>query len=404
MRPPSLRILHSAFLLCTLSLSVAAQPAKGRSQFNLRALKRIDKVVAQEIRDKQVPGAVVVIGSRDQILYQKAFGFRTLGPAPEAMTLDTIFDMASLTKATATATSILILAERGQLSLNDKVVKYLPEFKEKDNVTLKHLLTHYSGLRPDLDLKETWSGYDTALQLAFKEKLQVEPGTRFIYSDINYVVLTEIVRIVSGQTLDLFSRENIFVPLGMTDTGFLPPESKRSRIAPTETRSGALSYFDPSLKNQGEPLRGEVHDPTAYRMGGVAGHAGLFSTARDMSIYSQMILNGGVYRGARILSSYAVLAMTTAQNPEGTVHARGYGWDINTSYSAPRGDFFPVGSFGHTGFTGTSLWMDPHSGVFVLILTSRLYPDGKGNVTSLRSRVGSVAASAVRMDIGKFYK
>jgi CubicO group peptidase (beta-lactamase class C family) len=309
------------------------------------------------------------------------------------MTLDTIFDMASLTKATATATSVLILAERGELSLNDRVSKYLSEFKGKDKeiVTIRHLLTHYSGLRPDVDVKESWKGYETGMQLAYQEKLQAEPGTKFIYSDINYFLLSEIVHKVTGQFIHDFARDNIFKPLHMEDTGFLPPPSKRSRIAPTEPR-------------EGEMIRGEVHDPTSFRMGGIAGHAGLFSTARDMSIYAQMILSGGVRRGVRILSPYAVLAMTTPQNPAGMSEARGYGWDIDTSYSVPRGEFFPRGSFGHTGFTGTSLWMDPHSGSFVLSLSSRLYPEGKGNVSSLRARIASVAAAAVRMDVRGMYK
>ncbi len=380
-------------VVLSLSYPLAAQARRipDSVRYDTRSLAYIDQVVRDAIQEKQAYGAVIVVGTQNRILYRKAFGLRTAGPGAEPMTLDTIFDMASLTKATATATSILILAERGKLSLSDRVSKYLPEFKDKEGVTLRHLLTHYSGLPPDVDVKTPWKGYETAMQLAYQEKLQAEPGMKFIYSDINYFLLSEVVHRVTGQFIHEFARQNIFEPLGMKDTGFLPPAEKKSRIAPTEPRDG-------------EMIRGEVHDPTSFRMGGIAGHAGLFSTARDMSIFAQMILNGGIYQGVRILSPYAVLAMTTPQSPPGNSQARGYGWDIDTSYSIPRGDFFPAGSFGHTGFTGTSLWMDPHSGMFVLTLTSRLYPDGKGNVGSLRARVASVAASAVRIDIRTMYR
>ena len=309
------------FAVACLFQPLAARQARrvpDAAQYDIRTLARIDQVVRDAIQEKQALGAVIVVGNRNRILYRRAFGQRTIGTTAEPMTLDTIFDKASLTKATATATSILILAERGMLSLSDRVSKHIPEFKNKEGITLRHLLTHYSGLRPDVDVKTSWKGYETGMQLAYEEKLEAEPGTKFIYSDINYFLLSEVVHRVTGKFINDFARQNIFEPLGMKDTGFLPPAAKKLRIAPTEPR-------------EGEMIRGEVHDPTSFRMGGIAGHAGLFSTAHDMSIFVQMILNGGIYRGVRILSPYAVLAMTTPQSPSGNSQARGYGWDIDTS-------------------------------------------------------------------------
>ena len=237
-----------------------------------------------------------------------------------------------------------------------------------------------SGLRPDVDLAETWSGSDTAIALAVEEVPQSVPGTRFVYSDINFFLLGDIVRRVSGQPLDRFAQERIFVPLGMTDTMFTPGESVRSRIAPTADTT---------------PLRGIVHDPTARRMGGVAGHAGLFSTAADLATFCRMILGGGAHRGVRILSPAAVAKMTSRATPAAERNVRGLGWDIDSSFSSNRGELLPIGSFGHTGFTGTSIWLDPASEMFVVFLSNRVHPDGKGDVTQLRGRVATIAASAL---------
>jgi len=347
-------------------------------------LARVDGVVSEAIQRGEEPGAVVVIGRRGQLVYRKAFGQRATLPVAEPMTEDTIFDAASLTKVIATATAVMILVEEGRLSFTDTVTGYIPGFaeNEKGKITLLQLLTHYSGLRPDLDLNEPWVGYDTAISLACKEKPIALPGEKFIYSDINYFLLGDIVSRVSGQTLAQFTKERIFTPLGMKDTGFQPDLQLISRIAPSEPRDRVM-------------LRGTVHDPTAFRMGGAAGHAGLFTTVDDLAIFAQMLLNQGTFNGTRILSPLAVLAMTTPQSPVGMNAFRGIGFDIRTSFSSTRGDLFPVGSFGHTGFTGTSLWIDPWTETFVIVFTSRLHPEGKGNASPIRKRVASVVAASI---------
>lgn len=303
------------------------------------------------------------------------------------MTPDTIFDLASLTKVIATTTAVMQLVERGMISLEDPVADYWPEFKAhgKEAITVRELLTHYSGLRPDLDLKPEWSGYETALPMIVEETPVAVPGTRFIYSDINFETLGEIVRRVSGQPLEVFCAQNIFQPLGMKDTFFSPPPAVHDRIAPTQYQNGET----------GKMLWGEVHDPTAYNMGGVAGHAGLFSTADDLAIFAQMLLNGGTYAGARVLSPLTVEKMTTPQAPPDAMILRGLGWDIDSPYASNRGELYPLGSYGHTGWTGTSIWIDPVSRTYVILLTNRVHPDGKGDVVGLRTRVASVVAAAL---------
>jgi uncharacterized protein YbbC (DUF1343 family) len=303
------------------------------------------------------------------------------------MTPDTIFDLASLTKVIATTTAVMQLVERGMISLEDPVADYWPEFKAhgKEDITVRELLTHYSGLRPDLDLKPEWSGYETALPMIVEETPVAVPGTRFIYSDINFETLGEIVRRVSGQPLEVFCAQNIFQPLGMKDTFFSPPPAVHDRIAPTQYQLGET----------GKMLWGEVHDLTAYNMGGVAGHAGLFSTADDLAIFAQMLLNGGTYAGARVLSPLSVEKMTTPQAPPDAMILRGLGWDIDSPYASNRGELYPLGSYGHTGWTGTSIWIDPVSRTYVILLTNRVHPDGKGDVVGLRTRVASVVAAAL---------
>ncbi|MFB3905488.1 MAG: serine hydrolase domain-containing protein [Acidobacteriota bacterium] len=351
---------------------------------SVERLGKVDSVIREAIERGETPGAVVLIAHRGSVVYRKAFGHRALVPAPEPMTEDTIFDAASLTKVLATATSIMILVEDGKLSFTDTVTGYIPEFAQNDKgkVTVLNLLTHYSGLRPDLDLDESWVGYDTAISLACQEKLVALPGEKFIYSDINYFLLADIVQRVSGQTFSDFTRERIFGPLGMKDTGFRPDLSLIGRIAPTEPRDRLM-------------LRGTVHDPTSFRMGGVAGHAGLFTTADDVAIFAQMLLGQGAHGGVRILSPLGVLTMTTPQSPVGMTALRGVGFDIRSPFSSNRGDLFPIGSFGHTGFTGTSLWIDPWTETFVIVFTSRLHPEGKGNASPVRKRVASVVAASI---------
>ncbi|HEU4593865.1 MAG TPA: exo-beta-N-acetylmuramidase NamZ domain-containing protein [Pyrinomonadaceae bacterium] len=371
-------------------------------------LAYIDAAVTEAVARKELPGAVVLVARRGGVVWRKAYGARALVPRREEMTADTIFDVASLTKVLATATSTMILVERGRLRLSDPVSKHIPELKgeDREKMTVEHLLTHRSGYAPDFDLREQWSGHEEMLKRLYVEPLRNAPGSRFIYSDIGMIALAEVVKRVSGQPLDVFAKENIFEPLGMKDTGFRPRAELLSRVAPTETVRGMRSYLGGTGETgtEGERmLRGEVHDPTSNRMGGVAGHAGLFSTADDLAIYCQMILRGGEYNGARILSPLGVEEMTRPRQVTEEGGARGLGWDINTSFSVNRGELFPVGSFGHTGFTGTSVWIDPATESLVVFLSNRVHPDGKGDVSSLRARVATITAGAVT-DLGSVLK
>jgi CubicO group peptidase (beta-lactamase class C family) len=369
-----------------------------KPQLDPRVIRNIDAAVAAAIEAKEVPGAVVLVGEKGAIVFQKAYGFRSLTPEREPMTLDTIFDMASLTKVMATAPSIMTLVDRGLIRLDDRVKRYLPGFSSGglELITVRQLLTHYSGLRPDFDLSVQWEGYETAIQLLSKETTQREPGKEFVYSDLNFIALGEIVRVLSGKPLDAFAAENIYRPLGMNETAFNPPPAWRSRIAPTESRHRSIAYLKGSGTDAQKEgiLRGEVHDPTAWRMGGVAGHAGLFSTARDAAAYASMLLAQGSRAGKIVLSHFAVQAMTSPQSPRGALSLRGLGWDIETSYSSPRGDLLPAG-YGHTGFTGTSLWVYPPAQTFVVILSNRVHPDGKGDATHLRGVVANVVAASL---------
>ncbi len=403
---PSSRLRGPVLLVTSLclSLNAVAQLPRARPEavsVSRQGLEQMNQVIAESIAKRELPGAVVLVSRKGRVVWRKAYGSRVVEPVVEPMTPDTIFDVASLTKIVATATSIMILVERGKLRLSDPVSNYIPELKgeDRERITIELLLTHRSGYAPDFDLKERWTGYDEAVKRLIKEPLRSPPGARFVYSDIGYIALGEIVRRVSGITLDKFARQNIFVPLGMRDTSFRPSLEVRKRVAPTEKRRGQLSYLGDSPNNVGvegeEWLRGEVHDPTSYRMNGIAGHAGLFSTADDLAVYSQMMLEGGQYGGVRILSPISVAEMTRPRLVTEAGWTRGLGWDINTSFSTNRGDLFPLGSFGHTGFTGTSIWIDPATTMFVIFLSNRVHPDGKGNVASLRGKVASITGGAV---------
>jgi uncharacterized protein YbbC (DUF1343 family) len=275
----------------------------------------------------------------------------------------------------------MLLIERGQLGLEDRVGKHLPEFSggDKDLVTIRHLLTHTSGLRPDISLKPDWSGAAEAIRLSCAEKLATRPGERIVYSDTGPILLGEIVRRLAGMPLDEFLQREVYGPLGMHDTGFNPPPEKRGRIAPTEVENGV-------------PVRGVVHDPRARRMGGVAGHAGLFTTAADLARYARLLLNRGELDGVRLFKPETVALMTSVQTPAGLSGRRGLGWDIDTGFSGPRGERFPLGSYGHTGWTGTSLWIDPFSRTFMIFLSNRNHPTEQGSVIALRKRLGTLAA------------
>jgi len=389
------RALRGALLVSLGVLAVSSVLAHTQTPARSARLDGVDRVVEGAIAAGQTPGAVVLVGRGVEVLHFEAYGARATVPSREPMTLDTVFDLASLTKVVATTTAMMTLVEQGRVRLNDPVSAYVPGFERygKGAVTVGHLMAHISGLRPDLDLADPWKGYDTAIALARDEVLTSAPGERFVYSDINYFLLGEIVRVTSGEPLDVYTRKVVFAPLAMRDTGFLPAERLRARIAPTE-RCDEMDQW-PCKRPGAAPLRGVVHDPTARRMGGVAGHAGLFGTASDLARFARMLLAGGALDGVRVLAPATVARMTSRATPPGMTAVRGLGWDIDTSYSSPRGELFPVGSFGHTGFTGTSLWLDPASGGYVIILASRLHPDGAGDMTSLRARVATIAAAAI---------
>ncbi|MBX3292359.1 MAG: beta-lactamase family protein [Acidobacteria bacterium] len=400
-------------------------------------LDRIEALVLADIAEKKLPGAVVLVGRKGRIVYRKAFGNRSLVPKAEPMTVDTIFDVASLTKPVATATSIMIMIELGKLQLNDTVGKFIPEIEDEQfkSVTLKQLLTHTSGLKPSFDLSESWTGRDGMVAALKKEKLRSPPGTRFVYSDIGFLVLGEIIARVTKVDSDIYFNTIVARPslISRTGFGFVPGlpfgMSFYEQFAPTEDIRGQNSYLGGRFEGDEETgnkfLRGQVHDPTAYRMGGVAGHAGLFSTADDLARFCQMILNGGVLSeppavaggltrnskrpisdgqppataggsdGRRILSAQTVARMTRPYVVSETGATRGLGWDMNTTFSRNRGELFPLGSFGHTGFTGTSIWIDPTSETFVVFLSNRVHPDGKGDVGDLRAKVSTIVASAI---------
>jgi len=369
--------------------ALAAVPTNSKSRAATTAVRlgAVDSIIQLAIAEGNIPGAVLVVGHNGAVIYRKAYGNRALDPGREAMTLDTVFDLASLTKVIATTTAVMQLVELGKVRMNDPVAKYLPEFAQngKDDITVRQLLTHYSGLEPDLDLKTPWDGKETAYRMAFAEAPAQAPGSSFVYSDINFIVLGALVEKVSGETLDAYTTKHIFVPLRMTRTRYVPPLARKAgwlaKIAPTQ--------YDESEKM----LRGVVHDPTARRMGGVAGHAGLFSTGDDLARFAQDLLNGG----GGILSAVTVEKMTQPEQPPAAPVLRGFGWDIDSPFSSNRGDLLPVGSYGHTGFTGTSIWIDPTTQTYIILLTNAVHPRGKGNAIGLRSKVATEVTAALNL-------
>jgi len=371
------RNLACAACMLALVWRAEAVPLKTNS------LAEIDREVAAAIADKKCPGGVIWVEHCGEI-YRKAYGNRAVEPAVEPMTEDTIFDAASLTKVLACTPAVMLLVERGLVELDAPVKKYLSEFPSdgENPVTIRHLLTHTSGLRPGISTKGDWQGVKGALDQVALEKLQAQPGTVFRYSDINFITLGAVVERVSGTPLQDFVKREIYQPLGMNDTGYLPSPDKAGRVAPTEVVDG-------------KALRAVVHDPTARKMGGVAGHAGLFTTAADMARFARMMLNLGELDGKRVFKAETVRLMTSVQSPPGVATRRGLGWDIDSGYSGPRGKLFPLGSYGHTGWTGTSIWIDPFSSTFVIFLSNRNHPTEAGNVLPLRSKIGTLAAEAI---------
>jgi CubicO group peptidase (beta-lactamase class C family) len=350
------------------------------------SLNDIDGVVEAAIKKGDMPGAVVLVLRDDVVVYKKAFGRRAMFPEPTLMTEDTVFDLASLTKPIATAMSIMLLVEDGKLKLDDPISKYLPAFarKETESITIAELLTHVSGFIADNPEKDYHSGVDTAWKNLFALEPTQAPGSKFVYSDMNFILLGKIVEKTSGMRVDEFSRKRVFEPLGMKETGFLPGPELRKRAAPTEKRNGQW-------------MMGEVHDPRSYLLGGVAGHAGLFSTANDLAIFARMMLHGGKLGDTTILRPETYKLMTTplaVPTEKGTGY-RTYGWDVDTPFSKNRGTGFgKTTGFGHTGFTGTSIWIDPPTKTAVIFLSNRVHPEGKGNVVAVRGQVATIAATA----------
>jgi uncharacterized protein YbbC (DUF1343 family)/CubicO group peptidase (beta-lactamase class C family) len=354
------------------------------------AYDSVDVIINDAVDTGLIPGGVLVIGHNGQVIYKKAYGSRALIPNREPMTLDTIFDAASLTKVVATTPSVMKLFEAGKIRIDDPVTKYLPEFQGgKSDITVRLLMTHFSGMPPDLELKPRWSGYETGIQRALTTRPIAPPGARFIYSDINFILLGEIVKRLSGESLADFARQQIFLPLGMTETGFLPRPELRERIAPTELDEDTHM-----------PFRGVVHDPTSRYMGGVAGHAGVFTTADDLANYAQMMLGlGAGGNGTRIFQPMTVQKFTEPASPPDQPVLRALGWDVDSQYSSNRGELYPVGSYGHTGFTGTSMWMDPTTNSFVIFLTNVVHPKRGKSLSSLRSRIATVVAASFGMEM-----
>ncbi|MDA0810499.1 MAG: serine hydrolase [Planctomycetota bacterium] len=384
-------MLRSALSLCMLSMFAAevlagppglAQGDPAECGLSVSRLAVIDDVVAEGLRDERMPGCVVLIGYRGRIVWLKSYGSRQVKPDAVPMTTDTVFDLASLTKPIATATSVMLLIEDGLVELDVPAAKYIPEFgnKGKEVITIRQLLVHQSGLLPDNSIKDYENGRADAFRRIHELDLRAKPGTRFMYSDVGFIVLGEIVERVSGKSLDAFARDRIFKPLGMSETGFNPPADLKQRAAPTQERNG-------------DWMRGEVHDPRAFRLGGVAGHAGLFSTAEDLARYAQMLINKGVLGEARILEPETCQLMQSSHEVSSGV--RTLGWDRRTGYSSNRGDLFSPEAFGHGGFTGTALWIDPAQEMFVIFLSNRVHPDGNGSVNSLAGRIGTLAAAAI---------
>jgi uncharacterized protein YbbC (DUF1343 family) len=339
----------------------------------------IDAAVADAIASASVPGAVVVIGRHDRVLFRRAYGYRELEPERAAMTLDTLFDLASVTKPVATATSVMVLVERGKIALDDPLVKYVPECDRegKRAITLRHLLLHVAGFPADIAKDDFAHGRTEAIRHICNTPLRGAPGTISIYSDLGFMLLEEVVRRVTSRELPDFAAENVFAPLGMRDTGFLPSASLQQRAAWTELVDGVWRV-------------GVVHDPRAYLLGGVAGHAGLFATGDDLAAYARALLGGGELDGKRILSARSVAAMIAPYDVPGGIRA--LGWSVVSQW---RGDGLSPTAFGHFGFTGTALWLDPDKDLFSIVLTNRVHPDGKGDAKPLVARINTLVARAV---------
>jgi CubicO group peptidase (beta-lactamase class C family) len=402
--PTTLRRSAIGAAFAVLAAGCAPLAAPGKAQLDSARFVQLDQAIGNVVSAKKMPGAVFRL-ERNGDSYEKAYGQLSYEPGAGPVTPDTLFDAASLTKVIATAPSVMLLAEEGKIALDALLIDYFPECANggKERITIRHLLTHTSGLPSGLPAKPAWRGDDAAHALACAQVVTDAPGSKFRYSDINYILLGQLVRRVSGMPLDQFAQQRIFTPLKMRDTGFLPlTRFAAMRVAPTQ--KAAMLDSERALHSDlpgGHILQGVVHDPTARFMGGVAGSAGMFTTARDLARYARMLLGEGRLDGVRVLSADSVRLMTTVQSPPGVLQYRGMGMDIDSPYARPRGTLFPVGSYGHTGFTGCIVWIDPNSKTFYVFLSNRVYPDDKSNILPLYGQLGTLAAeSAIGFDFG----
>lgn len=383
----TLSAILNLFLTATLSATVPAVPTVAPAEVGMSAtrLSKIDVAVAEGLRREWMPGCVVMVGHQGKIVFHKAYGNKQVQPETIAMTTDTVFDMASITKPIATATSVMKLVELGKIDVDQTVAHYIPEFAAngKDEITVRQLLIHQGGLLPDNALSDYNDGVAKAFERIYALGTRVEPGTTFMYTDVGFIVLAKLVERVSGKNVHQFSQEFLFKPLGMQETGYNPPAALRKRAATTQQREGRW-------------MRGEVHDPRAYRLDGIAGHAGLFSTSSDLARFAQMLLGQGTYQDNQILAAETVALMTKPNKVSSGL--RGLGWDIRTGYSYNRGDLLTDQAFGHGGFTGTTFWVDPGQELFVIFLSNRVHPDGSGSVNRLAGRIATIATAAISTD------
>ena len=372
-------------------------PAAGAStEFRPAKLAAMDAAVTNAIASGRLPGGVLWLERRGDSHIQ-AYGQRSVRPNREPMTVDTVFDAASLTKAVVTTPCILRLVEQGRVDLDAPVGRHLEGFTGdgRETITVRQLLTHVSGLPPGLPRSPAWRGASNALALARSQPLMEPPGSRFRYSDINFILLGLIIEKASGQPIDEFATNTLFAPLRMNHSGFLPFSPTETNDLPRNLPTQGIAMIAPTEELAGSVvLRGIVHDPTTRRLGGVAGHAGLFTTAADLARFSRMVLNGGTLDGQTLLKPETIRQITSVQTPPG-LPRRGLGWDIDSPYAGPRGNLFPLGSYGHTGWTGTSLWIDPFSQTFLIFLSNRNHPSEDGNILPLRRELGTLAAEAV---------
>ncbi|SEC60120.1 sodium:solute symporter family transporter [Terriglobus roseus] len=380
-----------AAVTTALVILFAGTGAAGAQTYNF---SEVESVMQTGLAAKLLPGGVVVIGSGGKVVFHKAYGNRAEDPAIEPASEDTIYDMASLSKCISTSVAIMQMYEAGKLQFDDPVVKYLPEFAAngKSNITIRQLLTHYSGLKEDVSLTDAWSGKVEGVKRAMESAPYGPPGLTFKYSDINFITLGAIVEKLSGEPLNVYAAKHVFAPMGMVHTTYNPSANLKPMIAPT-------AHNDDKPMADDRLLRGEVHDPTTRRMGGVAGHAGVFSTAADVSLFAQALLDRLAGRPSTFpLKQSSLELMCRPEQPTGAKGLRAFGWDVDSPFSRPRGDIYPVGSFGHTGFTGTSIWMDPRSDSYVILLANAVHPRGRAAITPLRGKLATAAARALLLD------